>query len=598
MLAAIWKVVGCAAVRAEQSARCLFLLLLGSVGFAIATTWPGLANGVTEDNGAAGALRIWTVVETRRVLRESSPEEWRPAKLCAARREWESFQILLRSEQPLPGITLSAGELTGPAGAKIGREHLRLFRQHYMHLTEGTYRNDAFVPGWYPDPLIPFEHPVTRKALTGGKLVAVPFDLPAGETHGFWIDIYVPEATPPGRYEGVVRICQGKTALAEVPIELTVWDFELPHVSTMVTAFGSPADRIRDYYQRRAREAGEPLPTDWREIHEQCAELVSRHRINASPPGEWLRPVSQSDGSFAIPAEHVEALQTFVRKFHVNAIQIPHPRAAVKDPVEQRDRLVAWLRAFDRLAAELPDPKPLLYIYLRDEPNDPEAYEYVRHWGRVIREAGTVVKVLVVEQPQTQNPAWGTLYGAVDIWCPLFSLFEEGPAGERLAAGEILWTYTALCQGRKTPWWHIDFPLLHYRVPAWISWRYGITGLLYWGGMSFWQQVADPWTESWTYGRQEGGKGRVYHGEGTLAYPARPVGYEGIACSLRLKALRDAIEDYEYLAILERMGKKEDAMAIVLKLAPSWFEWEADPSRYLEARAKLAELIVQGQKGR
>jgi hypothetical protein len=114
--------------------------------------------------------------------------------------------------------------------------------------------------------------------------------------------------------------------------------------------------------------------------------------------------------------------------------------------------------------------------------------------------------------------------------------------------------------------------------------------------MSFWRQVADPWTDSWTYGRREDGRGLVYHGEGTLAYPARPVGYDGIVCSLRLKALRDAIEDYEYLAILDRLGKRAEAMEMVLQLAPSWFEWEPNPGKYLEARAKLAEAILRTQK--
>ena len=74
--------------------------------------------------------------------------------------------------------------------------------------------------------------------------------------------------------------------------------------------------------------------------------------------------------------------------------------------------------------------------------------------------------------------------------------------------------------------------------------------LLYWGGMSYWRQVEDPWADPWTYGRPA----RVYNGEGTLVYPGRAVGCDGVAPSLRLKALRDSIEDYEYLAILERLG--------------------------------------------
>jgi len=61
---------------------------------------------------------------------------------------------------------------------------------------------------------------------------------------------------------------------------------------------------------------------------------------------------------------------------------------------------------------------------------------------------------------------------------------------------------------------------------------------------------------------------------------------------LRLKALRDAIEDYEYLAILDRLGRTAEAEKIVLPLAESFFRWNPDPAAYEEARAKLAALIL------
>jgi hypothetical protein len=185
----------------------------------------------------------------------------------------------------------------------------------------------------------------------------------------------------------------------------------------------------------------------------------------------------------------------------------------------------------------------------------------------------------------------------VDIWCPLFPLHDPETAVQRLALGESIWTYTALCQDKRpTPWWHIDYPLLNYRVPAWMAWRYRMTGLLYWGGMSHWSQVDDPWTDGRTYGRKPGEKTPIYNGEGTIVYPARPVGYDGIVASLRLKALRDSIQDYEYLAILDSLGLRAEAERIVLPLTDSFFRWDHDPAKYQEARAKLATLIVGVKK--
>ena len=246
-----------------------------------------------------------------------------------------------------------------------------------------------------------------------------------------------------------------------------------------------------------------------------------------------LRSHSRTVPSRFLPGR-CRRLREFVDRYHVNALQTPHPDSAVKDPESQRETLRAWLAAFDRAAKELDRPDVLFYTYLKDEPNTLEDYRYVQKWGRAVREAKSVVKVLVVEQPWTEpgeggaDSAWGDLYGAVDIWCPLFSLHRQQSAAKRQALGETIWTYTALCQGPPTPWWDIDFPLLNYRVPAWMAWRDGMKGLLYWGGMSYWRQSADPWMQAPYYSGngqpQQGDKGIIFNGEGSLVYPARAVG--------------------------------------------------------------------------
>jgi len=546
---------------------------------------------------AAGAgLRVWTDVSTRRVLRDEAAGTEVAVKISSARNEWESFQILLRSDVAIKGVVVEAGDLKGSGGAVLRGGDARLYRQHQLRLAKWTYRNGAWKPGGYPDPLIPFRHPVTRESLGEARFDAVPFDLPAEQSHGFWVDIYVPTEALAGEYRGTYRIKAEGGKAVEIPVTLTVWDFTLPRVSTLQTALGSPAGRMRSYYRERAKEGKEKEPSDWEAVERQCAEMLTRHRVNATP---WhgLAPAAQADGSFRIPDEQIRELREFVDRYHVNAISVRSPVGIVQDPEKEREKLYAWLKAWDIAAAELDRPGVTFFTYLKDEPNDEEAYKFVQKWGRAIRGAKSVVKVMVVEQTWTEkgmggaDSDWGELHGAVDIWCPLFCLFKAKSAAKRQALGETIWTYTALCQGAEpSPWWHIDYPLLNYRVPAWISWRYGIRGLLYWGGMSYWRQTPDPWTDAWTYGREK----LVYNGEGTLVYPGRAVGYDGIVPSLRLKALRDSIEDYEYMAILERKGLADEARKVVEVLAESWFKWEADPGEYEKARARLAEMIVGG----
>ena len=565
----------------------------------------------SEVSAVHAEWKVWTLTETRRVLREEPAGSNCSVKIAAARNEWESFQVLLRSDGPLKIVGVEVGDLLGPDGTVIHKTDVRVFRQHQFHLKIPTDRNDTFKPGWYPDALIPVRHPVTRKPLSGGRFQALPFELPANETHGFWVDLHVPASAPSGKYRGTCRVATDDGKMAKIPLVLTVWDFVLPRVSTFKTAFGSPARRMRGYYQRQAKKDKEKEPVDWDNVdwdnvdwdnvdwdnvEQQCAELLSRHRINATPPAGLLTPIKQEDGTFRIPDEQIRELGTFVDRFHVNALKTSFPQNIVKDLQRDRKNLLAWLASFDRAAAQLGRAEIVFYMYLVDEPGDEEAYHYVQKWGRAIREANSVVKVLVVEQTWPQKERWGDLHGAVDIWCPLFPLFKPQNASKRRGKGETIWTYTALCQLEKTPWWHTDYPLLNYRVPTWIAWRHHITGLLYWGGMSYWKDVDDPWTQPETLDRRDQGKELLFNGEGSLLYPGRAIGYDGIASSLRLKALRDSIEDYEYLAILRQRGLEAEAEKIVRPLAKSWFQWEKPPALYEKARTKLAELIIKNSK--
>ena len=557
-------------------------------------------------HGFAGAPRVWVVAETRHVLRSEPPGNAREADLCVARNEWGSFQILVRADTPVQGLRVEASELSGPGGREHGGIQVRLYREHQLFLDHGTYRNADFKPDWYPDPLIPLEHPMAGEKLRDARFKAVPFDLPAGQTHGFWVDLYASSNSVAGEYRGTVRVTTGRDQVAEIPLKLTVWNFVLPPVPMLETEFGSPAGELRDYYRQHAAEGKNAEPRNWAAIEAQCMQLLSEHRLNAVPPGETLRPVAQPDGSFRIPADKLRALRDFVQRYHVNAVQTPHPSEAVKDPELERDRLRAWLAAFDLAAKELNQPHLVFYTYLKDEPNTLEDYRYVQKWGRAVREAKSVVKVLVVEQTWTApgeggaDSAWGDLYGDVDIWCPLFSLHRQESAAKRQALGETIWTYTALCQGPPTPWWHIDFPLLNYRVPAWMAWRDGMKGLLYWGGLSYWRQTEDAWSKAPFYtgnGRpQQGEKDIVFNGEGSLVYPAQAVGYDGVVPTIRLKALRDASEDYEYLAILQRLGKAAEAQKVVRSLTQTFFQWDKDPVAYEQARAKLAALILSSSQ--
>ena len=242
-------------------------------------------------------LQVWTTGETRHVLRSESPGNQREVRLAAARNEWGSFQVLVRTDAPLRVLGVEAGELRGPDGNSAGAIRWRFYREHQLRLDVGTYRNAEFQPDWYPDPLIPFAHPLTGEKLTDARLKALPFDLPAHETHGFWVDVYVSSDAVAGEYRGTCRVTADPAQAVEIPVILTVWDFALPPVPALETEFGSPAAQLRAYYRRRAKAGAEPEPPNWAPVETQCDQLLDEHRLNAVPPGKMLRPVAKPDGS-------------------------------------------------------------------------------------------------------------------------------------------------------------------------------------------------------------------------------------------------------------------------------------------------------------
>jgi hypothetical protein len=86
-----------------------------------------------------------------------------------------------------------------------------------------------------------------------------------------------------------------------------------------------------------------------------------------------------------------------------------------------------------------------------------------------------------------------------------------------------------------------------------------------------------------------------YPGEGMLVYPGQPVGVKGVVASMRLKWLRDGVQDYDYVQILKDLGKADTAMEIARSVGADWTNWTRDPNAIEAAREKLGEAIEQAK---
>jgi hypothetical protein len=215
-------------------------------------------------------------------------------------------------------------------------------------------------------------------------------------------------------------------------------------------------------------------------------------------------------------------------------------------------------------------------------------YELVRQIGDLIHKSAPSIKHLTTEQIIPTIPSWDSIGESVDIWCPLFPLFDKISAYQAMREGDEIWVYTALCQpknNRITPFWQLDFPLLNYRLPFWLMHKYNISGLLYWG-TSFWNISNDPWQNPISYRLGE----YVYNGEGSLLYPGFDAGFFGLCSSLRMKAIRDGVEDFYYLQLADSLGLLKNQ---IKNVATDWDNWNSDPNALLRTRDQLARHIEE-----
>jgi hypothetical protein len=452
-----------------------------------------------------------------------------------------------------------------------------VLRQHYVEVKQPS-PNSAEGAGFYPDALVPPPDPrpapdPKAKPVPPPRFPGFPFEIAAGANQPLWVEVRVPRDAAPGDYAGRLRILADGADPVEVPLKLSVWNFELPDRPSLRTDFGGLGRRLQ--VGHRLPYGTEPFKT----LERRYAAMMAEHRLNPPVPVQ-VRPLPGKDG--AIPADFDPGpMRAWIREYRVTSLAVPW---IDDDPAGKgRAKCATWLKS---VAAMLKKEGwlDMAWVPLLEGPGDAASYEEVRKRAALVREAAPGLKTWCPEQPTPTEAKWGTLVGSVDVWVPYWRDFEAGSAAERRKAGDQVWTTTSYSPAdSKAPFpaWLLDFPLLNYRVAPWTTKALGLDGLHYWT-ILFWAEAGDPWINPRSY--------QGYNGEGMLIYPGVAAGVDGPVTSLRLKALRDGLEDYEYLVLAGERGA-----AALAKVARTWSDWTADPAVLAAAREELAGIILGGK---
>jgi hypothetical protein len=494
---------------------------------------------------APSGFEVWVLPSLVRMDWRAKPGLQHEAQLQAGRGEVQSFQIVIRSLQRAfrcDDIVIS--DLEAPAGV-IKAGNVVLYREHLVHVMQSSPffggTNPPLGAGWYPDALIPLHRPPAGQAREA-LLPTVPFMLDAGQDQAIWVDVAVPRETIPGRYSGTL-IIESSQGPRSISINLQVWHFTLPLRPSLKSSFG--------IWESHGIPAQEEL------LEHKLAPAV----LDAAQEGSFA-------GRFGLGLTGLG----FWSGAHIGqCVMSPAPPLSRIAEAARKHRADLWL-----------------YNYTADEIDAcPNLYESLKAWALRLHQAGVHNLVTMKPVPELLDDGSGQ-HPAVDAWVLLPVMFESaGPAlASARAMGAEVWSYNALAQDGYSPKWLIDYAPVNFRIqPGFLSQSLDLTGILYWR-VDAW--TAAPWEDVNNIG--------VYGdynapGEGMLLYPGEPAGISGVVPSMRLKWIRDGVDDYEYVQMLKRAGRGAWALALARKVGRDWMNWSKDPDALEQVRNELgAEL--------
>lgn len=509
--------------------------------FAILATTGAVTLSVQGHASAALPVPVWAEQSMVRVFPTDAPKNAPTATISAARNETESYQVVASGGTTgLSNVNLSLSDLTGPGGSVIAKSSMTPYLEHYVNVSVSSPNpggtNQPGPAGLYPDALVPFTDPATGTPLNG-TIHAANASVAAGHNQPYWVDVKVPTSAPAGQYSGTVTISSDQ-GTGQIGVVLNVMNFTLPSKPAEKTSF-----------------------LDWSNNPAIGKQLLDNKISPAWADGQ-VAPWSQNNGLNATNMAYWSGAD-----ISTCTMSAPPSQSSLQSS-----------------ATALTQPGVQLYNYTADEIDTcSNLTTTVQAWARALHAVGA--KQLITMAPNTSLYSDGAGGFGVDDWVVLPWMYDKNPtqAQDAISKGMQVWSYNTLVQDSYSPKWLIDYTPMDFRIQAgMINESLNLTGLLYWKVNA---ATSDPWNNPETY---NGG----YPGDGMMVYPGAQVGItNGAAPSMRLKWLRDGIEDYDYVELAKKAGKGAQALSIVQSVGKDWHSWTRDVNALQSARMQLAALI-------
>ena len=552
--------------------------------------------------------------------------------LKAARNETVAFQLIIErtGEQPLKGVNVRFGEWQGPAGSRMPKDAVSLFKEWYVNVKRQSAQQYSLGTGWYPDALIP-----TSKY--HGRLFPasyiLPFNIPdflnnigpKQRNQGLWTDVYVPRdraIAPPGTYRTELTITAEDGTSKTLKLELQVWDFMLPeenhlagniHNDTELNTL-NPELELRYYqimrqhrlamgvlgYAPDSKVEGTNVKFDWRSYDERLGKYLDGSAFTAKygykGPGEGV-PVEL----LVLPFDAYPTNDYFDSRNHGYAygkewkFYRPWPVDVPKQGFTSEYGEI-WKSAFRGFNKHIEEKgwtrtKPIVFLLSLDESYDDPSVEQILYYGKLLKDSGASRLKYRIDGSYPMD-TMDRLAKVVDIVILGVRSYVPERVEQLRKHGVEDWFYTGMGQTDSDP--------LGCRALGWVSWKYRAASWTIWefdfNSLRAWQYPETFWEHT----------GEVYNGMAMFLYRGEPMGLDEPVASIRLKLLRRGSQDYEYFRLL---SKKPGGADLADSLANSvlyqtlgtrgtWGSpgmWKHDAEQWERVRQRMGERLNPGE---
>ena len=463
--------------------------------------------------------------------------------LAASRNECENFQVALLPAigASVKGAKVELGPLKGPG--EVPGESVSIYSIGYVETVPVAYPV-AHVGEW-PDPLF----------------ANAAQDAPAPNLAAWWIQVRVPGDAPAGDYEAVLTVsAQAPAHVVKVPVKLHVYDFSLP--------------------------ARVPFPVSvWTQWKYPWGKDMSEAEVRAHVESfleHGLDPVRLGPtlGDASKPQSVSENMKHFIsRGLQMTWVPKPTPE------LYQLARREKWLSR--------------TFHYLRDEASRKQFETQVIPAHKEFKKKFPELRTMITAQD------WGDMGRGCDIWVCDPSAYATPEDARKSAGSAEFWIYFCHLPIRvdlhRPLVWEpavlIDTPSVEARTIFWMCYSLRVKGLMFWPGNHWDKPNSEDWPKTgWKVNRKPYPfpYAGLHNGNGYFIYP-------GPIPSIRMKVLRDGLEDYGYLKVLEsRLSRVKDRtlcakIQAALEPRPEIFVnthyFNRDRNALLERRGEIAGLI-------